>query len=459
MKTETKREVPIENSSQPKLKNSTLIEFPGKKRQEIPQWRKELQEKFRAIQEKRAREAELENGFTLTEDELQLSSQQFESVKPQLEVVPSAPVNPIVAAALARIERAHKKPTSSLPKTRMGRASVAIASLHVEEEEPVFEEKQEQKLTLVTTQITTAVQTQPAQSPKVSDTVQSESKAQNLNQPTSTNTANVSPVTMQKPITTTSLKQQNEITNNSKPFTPEQQNKTVNTQTTVSSKPVVTQTIKVAAIEKSEPKKAQPTQTEPIQDELIKALENVFTPQTVKTTPQTVQTKVMAKTVKPFELNIEEFETQKEQANQVFLVEDYDDYAPIFARTVSLFFDVLVILFATSPFAAILELGGVDWTNGNVILALGAIVSIVSFVYLMASVSLLGRTWGMAVLSLRVADDTDGYAPTFLQSCKRAIIFMLSAVALGLPFLYALFDAEGRALHDKITGTIVIRDN
>ena len=79
---------------------SSLIAFPGTARSTVPEWRRELGERVREVQERRAREAALER-----EDE-----PTTEIASPQLELLPkveSPAVNPLVAAALQRIERAH----------------------------------------------------------------------------------------------------------------------------------------------------------------------------------------------------------------------------------------------------------------------------------------------------------------------------------------------------------------
>ncbi len=85
--------------------NSKLIEFPGVSRSSLPQWRKDLSERVREVHEKRAREAAVE----VAEEEPN-ACDQAASVTPQLELLPRAdvaPLNPIVTAALRRIERAH----------------------------------------------------------------------------------------------------------------------------------------------------------------------------------------------------------------------------------------------------------------------------------------------------------------------------------------------------------------
>ena len=86
-------------------KKSTLIEFPGVSRNSLPEWRKELSERVREVQEKRAREAAREAA------ESERKRMETAINPPQLELLPPTPMpamNPLVAAALKRIERAHQ---------------------------------------------------------------------------------------------------------------------------------------------------------------------------------------------------------------------------------------------------------------------------------------------------------------------------------------------------------------
>jgi uncharacterized RDD family membrane protein YckC len=100
---------------------SRLIEFPGVSRRAVPEWRRELSARVREVQERKAREAAAEAE--------ELSRLQIDSPTPpapQLELLPQAEapeVNPVVAAALRRIERAHQ-PT--IP-TSYSRAATAVA--------------------------------------------------------------------------------------------------------------------------------------------------------------------------------------------------------------------------------------------------------------------------------------------------------------------------------------------
>ena len=112
---------------------SRLIEFPGVSRSSVSGWRKEISERVREVQERRAREAaaeaaEADKGITVPDKQT------------QLELLPQAqtpPLNPLVAAALKRIERAHREPALSISSSR-GHVRAAVA--YVREPVPDFAE-------------------------------------------------------------------------------------------------------------------------------------------------------------------------------------------------------------------------------------------------------------------------------------------------------------------------------
>jgi uncharacterized RDD family membrane protein YckC len=110
-------------------KKSTLIEFPGVSRNSMPEWRKELSERVREVQEKRAREAAREAA------EAERKRLEAAIDPPQLELLPPAPIpamNPLVAAALKRIERAHQTAPS---ESRQPRSTLATAVAYAPERE------------------------------------------------------------------------------------------------------------------------------------------------------------------------------------------------------------------------------------------------------------------------------------------------------------------------------------
>lgn len=123
-------DAPPNASVQPAEKKSTLIEFPGVSRNSVPEWRKELSERVREVQEKRARDA--------AQEAAEAERRRLEAAinPPQLELLPPAQMpamNPLVAAALKRIERAHQ--TAPPPQNHHHGPTAAAAIAYAPERE------------------------------------------------------------------------------------------------------------------------------------------------------------------------------------------------------------------------------------------------------------------------------------------------------------------------------------
>lgn len=115
-------------------KVSTLIEFPGGGR--VPQWRKELSERVREVQKRRALEAATES---LAGDRPKISRSP-ESASLGLVPQRTAPaINPLVMKALLRIERAHHAPPSTARGFSRGQTALARLPEETAEVEPLQE--------------------------------------------------------------------------------------------------------------------------------------------------------------------------------------------------------------------------------------------------------------------------------------------------------------------------------
>ena len=77
------------------------------------------------------------------------------------------------------------------------------------------------------------------------------------------------------------------------------------------------------------------------------------------------------------------------------------------------------------------------------------------FFYFGYSWAVSGRTFGMAVLGVRVVR-ADGMRAEPRRGVVRSLVFPLSILLLGLGFLGILVQRERRALHDLIAGTAVV---
>ena len=95
----------------------------------------------------------------------------------------------------------------------------------------------------------------------------------------------------------------------------------------------------------------------------------------------------------------------------------------------------------------------VHWTRANIAVAI--IFVLWEFFYFGYSWAASGRTFGMAVLGVRVVR-ADGAALDPWRGVVRALVFPLSLLFLGLGFLGILVQREHRALHDLIAGSCVI---
>jgi uncharacterized RDD family membrane protein YckC len=355
---------------------STLIEFPGVSRVSRPQWRKELSERVREIQERRARESVREPGeVTLRQVGHPAVA---ETTVPSLGLVPQpdAPVvNPIVAAALKRLERA-RQPLPPVQRSRAGRGGAATAAAA-----RIADEQYETEATPVKAQPTaaTAPVAVPMQSAQAEALPQSKAPEPPRERPL---------VVVPAPSTT---------------------------------KVVAPAALAPAAVVPASKPKPAKVKTEKIEEPA----------------PETVD---------------------EEKTGEAALEDFYDDRAPVFKRVAGSLIDMLVVAFASSPFAAIIELTNGNWSDWRVMASMGGIVLIVLFLYLTAATALAGRTWGMSLFSLRAVDAETGMPPTTKQAVGRAILYMLSLLTVGLGILYALFDVEGRTAHDHLSGTVVVRD-
>jgi len=95
----------------------------------------------------------------------------------------------------------------------------------------------------------------------------------------------------------------------------------------------------------------------------------------------------------------------------------------------------------------------VSWNRTNIVVAI--IFAVWEFFYFGYSWAASGRTFGMAVLGVRVVR-ADGRGLDPWRGVVRALVFPLSFLFFGLGFLGILVQREHRALHDLIAGTAVI---
>lgn len=138
--------------------------------------------------------------------------------------------------------------------------------------------------------------------------------------------------------------------------------------------------------------------------------------------------------------------------------EEMDDLAPFSMRFGAALFDMIIGTFATAVLMSPLMLAGGEWASLSGVLAFGAALAIVLFIYLTASIGFVGRSFGMRLFSLEMIDAEENAYPTLHQAAVSSAVYLLSLGLGGLGFATMLFNEEKRALHDIVSGTILIRE-
>jgi uncharacterized RDD family membrane protein YckC len=364
---------------------STLIEFPSSGRANRPQWRKELSERVREIQQRRAQEAAREPEVgSLSLPERPDAAREVGSAQLGLVPQPETPeLNPLVAKALERIERARQQQHSPANATRsQTRGAAAPAPARYAEEETYAARQTRAELSE-----TAALQ--PAEG--VAETIPSEEVAE---------------------------------------------------------KPA--EQIRASALVIVPPVVVPPAQ--PAAEQAAAEADRVLSEALNKPRPRRHLGEVADEAL------LARREAAAAPAAHAPVAEAATDRAPVPRRLAAGLIDLTVVAFAACPFAAIIELSSGQWHDLRVAGSLAGIIVILMFVYLTATVAFSGRTLGMSLLGLRAVDARTGLIPATGQCVRRAIFYMLSLVTLGLGLLLALFDAEGRAAHDHLSGTVVVAD-
>lgn len=127
--------------------------------------------------------------------------------------------------------------------------------------------------------------------------------------------------------------------------------------------------------------------------------------------------------------------------------------APLSRRLLAAGVDGLLVAVATVMFALIANKIAALLPSARVLLELGvALPAILWTVFQYAFLVYTGSTPGMRFTGLRLSD-FDGSAPDRTTRRWRALAMALSAVSLGLGFLWCLLDEDTLCWHDRITRT------
>ncbi len=131
--------------------------------------------------------------------------------------------------------------------------------------------------------------------------------------------------------------------------------------------------------------------------------------------------------------------------------------APLLGRAAAAFVDLQIIAFSLLPFFTAATLFNVEFTRGP-LLALTGLGLVMIFLYHLIATAIAGRTCGMAVFRIRVADAADESLPPALNQClRRAGGTVLSILFIPLNLLVITLSPERQSLSDQISQTQVVR--
>jgi uncharacterized RDD family membrane protein YckC len=162
---------------------------------------------------------------------------------------------------------------------------------------------------------------------------------------------------------------------------------------------------------------------------------------------------------KPVEkLEAKVVEVKAEEIKAVEEVEEFDDSAPFSMRFNAGLFDLIIGSFVTALLLSPFMLLSSNWISWPGFFAFVATCAVVMFIYLTTTIGLYGRTYGMRLFSLELVDIEGENYPTFHQAAVSSSVYLLSLAFGGLGFLTIPFNEEKRAVHDIVSGTVVVRE-
>jgi len=132
--------------------------------------------------------------------------------------------------------------------------------------------------------------------------------------------------------------------------------------------------------------------------------------------------------------------------------------APFSLRCGALLIDYIIPVALLALATLLARVFGDARRGSTVVLTAGYLTAAgVAALNLVIVAGLSGRTLGKWVAGLRI-ERRDGVPLSFGRALLRHLVgYPLTILTLGVGFLLAAFNAEGRALHDFLAGTVVVR--
>ena len=133
-------------------------------------------------------------------------------------------------------------------------------------------------------------------------------------------------------------------------------------------------------------------------------------------------------------------------------------YVGFWARVLATLIDSVLIMAITLP--PLLAIYGLAYLENNEAVS-GLADILISNILPMILVILFWTkkqaTPGKMAVSAKIVDAETGGKPSKKQCVGRYFAYILSAIPLGLGFLWVAFDPKKQSWHDKLAGTVVVK--
>ena len=132
--------------------------------------------------------------------------------------------------------------------------------------------------------------------------------------------------------------------------------------------------------------------------------------------------------------------------------------APFSLRCGALLIDYILLIGVLATATLLARVFGDVRKGSAFVLTAGYVATAaVAFLNFVVIANLSGRTLGKWVAGLRI-ERRDGETLSIRRALLRHLVgYPLTVLTLGLGFLVAAFNPQGRALHDWLAGTVVVR--
>jgi uncharacterized RDD family membrane protein YckC len=120
--------------------------------------------------------------------------------------------------------------------------------------------------------------------------------------------------------------------------------------------------------------------------------------------------------------------------------------------------DLLVIGLSCAPFFALIQFFSGNLLQAGALISVLLITALITTFYLGITQILCSRTFGMMAANSHIVDALNNEKPSLQMILMRTFGYFISAIPAFAGFFWITLDPQSRSWHDKISGTIVVRD-